>query len=40
MSDILIFIYCYGFYFDIIGYTKFQFLIRFNFNFLLLQIEI
>ena len=39
MSHIFIFIYCYGFYFNLIGYIKFRFLIGFNFNFLRLQIE-
>ena len=33
MSRIFIFVYCYGFYFNLIGYIEFQFLIGFNFNF-------
>ena len=40
MSHIFIFIYCYEFYLDLIGYIKFQFLIRFNFNFVSLRIKI
>ena len=40
VSHIFIIIYCYGFYFDLIGHIEFQFLIISNFNFLLLQIEI
>ena len=40
MNHILIFIYFHGFYFDIIGYIKYQLLIRFNPNLLCFQIEI
>ena len=40
MSHIFIITYCYGFYFDLIGYIDFQFMIRFNLKFLRLQIEI
>ena len=39
MSHILIFMYCYGFIYDLIGYIEFQFLIRLYVNFLRLQIE-
>ena len=40
MRYTLIFIYCYGFYFNLIGYIVFQLLIIFNFNFSRSQIEI
>ena len=40
MSNIFIFIHCYGFYFDLIGYIKFIFLIIFYSNILRLQIKI
>ena len=30
MIHIVIFIYCYGFYFDLIGYIEFQFFIQFS----------
>ena len=33
MNHIFILIYCYGFYFDLIGYIEFQILIRFSLNF-------
>ena len=39
MSHIFNFIYCYVFYFDYIGYIKFQFLIGFSFYFLRLQMK-
>ena len=40
MSHEIIFIYCYGFYFNLIDYNEFLFWIRFYFNFLRLKIEI
>ena len=40
MSHVYKFIYCYGFYFNLISYIEFQFLIGYNFNVLRLQIEI
>ena len=40
MSNIFIFIHCYGFYFDLIGYIKFKILIIFYSNILRLQIKI
>ena len=40
ISHIYIIMYCYGFYFDLIGHIEFQFLIRFYFIFSRLQIEI
>ena len=40
MSHVYKFMYCYGFYFNLISYIEFQFLIGYNFNVLRLQIEI